>query len=278
VQFLREAYHHKVDISSRPNADGQPVDTRWSFRAEPAVPQQAFAEPAGAPPQTAAPPPILNHPGQVPHVPYGQYPAPAHGTAQPVIMEHSQMQPPPRPRPSSGSALHHFTPKKWRVMRMAVVRATEQLSSEEVQRLQVGEIVEQVAPQFKLQNGIIRIQIRHPSSPQFPNPIGWVTQDATAAHGPKFLEPGPEPMTRGTPWRVQQAWSSPAPWRPRGTAAPPGLPPNGPGNSASSLRQPGMVPARGPYGFQNIIWKPSSAGGASSGMSGQGAAEPASGA
>ena len=52
----------------------------------------------------------------------------------------------------------------------------------------------QVAPSFTTENGIVRVQIRHPSSPLFPKPIGWVTQDASAAGGPKFLEPGPEPM------------------------------------------------------------------------------------
>merc|ERR1719414_2782125 len=130
--------------------------------------------------------------------------------------------PPVRPR--------HFIPKKWKVARAnTVVRATEHLNSEEVQLLQEGEIVEQVAPSFKLKNSIVRIQIRHPSSPQFPNPIGWVTQDATAAGGPKFLEPGPEPMQRGS-WR---------PW-----AAPP----------AERYVRP---TSRGPNGFQNLTWTPS---------------------
>jgi len=78
-----------------------------------------------------------------------------------------------------------------------VVRETEHLDSTEVRKLQEGEIVEQVAGRFTLKNGIVRIQIRHPSSPQFPMPIGWVTLDATACGGPKFLEPGPEPMSKG---------------------------------------------------------------------------------
>merc|ERR1719203_2715135 len=84
-----------------------------------------------------------------------------------------------------------------------------------------------VAPTFKLKNSIVRIQIRHPSSPQFPNPIGWVTQDATAAGGPKFLEPGPEPMQKGN-------------WRPPAVAAatswaPPG---GGGGGGGGSWRPP----------------------------------------
>jgi len=248
VQFLREAYHQNIDIAHHQNLEGQPVDTRWSFRAEPALPPQPSAEPIVAPAHVTAPPPMLNHPGQVPHAPYGYYPGPAPGPAgPPVVVEHLQTPPPARPRPTSGPGLHNFAMKKWRVVRMAVVRATEQLSSEEVQRLQVGEIVEQVAPTFKLQNGIIRIQIRHPSSPQFPNPIGWVTQDATAAHGPKFLEPGPEPMTRGTPWRMSPPWSGAGPWRPRGPMA---------GNAPTAIRTPGPTPARGPNGFQNLTWKP----------------------
>ncbi|CAK9085833.1 Calcium-dependent protein kinase 2 [Durusdinium trenchii] len=127
---------------------------------------------------------------------------------------------------------------------------------QEVQKLQEGEIVEQVmpgaallfsgepakkqsevAPAFTTENGIVRVQIRHPSSPLFPKPIGWVTQDASAAGGPTFLEPGPEPMKMqgaapaapGAPgWR-------PSPWRPR-------VPPPRPFGRPSS--------------FQNISWTP----------------------
>ena len=89
----------------------------------------------------------------------------------------------------SDEAVLDFPPKKWRVaVADTVVRATEYLDSEEVQRLKEGEIVEQVAPASVIERGLIRVKIRHPSSPQFPNPIGWVTQDATAAGGPKFLQ------------------------------------------------------------------------------------------
>merc|ERR1712136_618068 len=126
---------------------------------------------------------------------------------------------------------HHrnFVPKKWRVIRPDTqVRATMHLDSEKVQFLQENEIVEQTAPQVVI-SGIVRIMIRYPSSPQFPSPIGWVTQDASAAGGPKFLEPGPEPMVRPS-WR---------PW-----AAPP----------AERYVRP---TSRGPNGFQNLTWTPS---------------------
>ncbi|CAK9078824.1 unnamed protein product [Durusdinium trenchii] len=142
------------------------------------------------------------------------------------------------PAPVAVAAPQYFTPKKWRVARNnTVVRKTEKLESEEVQKLQEGEIVEQVAPAFTTENGIVRVQIRHPSSPLFPKPIGWVTQDASAAGGPTFLEPGPEPMKMqgaapaapGAPgWR-------PSPWRPR-------VPPPRPFGRPSS--------------FQNISWTP----------------------
>ncbi|CAJ1339730.1 unnamed protein product [Effrenium voratum] len=124
--------------------------------------------------------------------------------------------------------------RRWRVARgNTVVRKSEKLDSEEVQKLQEGEIVEQVAPAFTTENGIIRVQIRHPSSPLFPKPIGWVTQDASAAGGPKFLEPGPEPMKQ--PWASSgSAWAPP--WRPRG------VPPPRPAYAKS---------------FQNLTWTPS---------------------
>lgn len=162
--------------------------------------------------------------------------APAPGAAPPM--------PAPRPR--------HFEPKKWRVVRAeTVVRGTMMLESDKVQLLKEGEIVEQVAPQCTLKNGIVRIQIRHPSSPQFPNPIGWVTLDATAAGGPKLLEPGPEPMARPS-WRPPapaSQWNPVTPWRPEHAYAAPG----------SGPRPRPAIPSapRGPTGFQNLTWKPS---------------------
>lgn len=260
VQFLRDAYHQKNsgEDGGAPQADaaspsqGPPPDTRWSFRAEP-VAQPAQAGYDLAPPVAAVSPAPPAHPGMGPAPPMQQrmaYGPPPTGAPPAAALPGSEpAQPPPtttRPR--------HFPPKKWRVVRAnTVVRATERLDSQEVQTLQEGEIVEQVAPQFKLKNGIVRMQIRHPSSPLFPNPIGWVTQDATAAGGPQFLQPGPEPMTKG--WRPPSWSGSPGPsWRPRG---PPGSP--GPaGNSVASPR-PAPVP-RGPFGFQNLIWKPSGGG------------------
>jgi len=199
-------------------------------------------------------------------------PPPGHPAMGPPPMQHDRMAygppagaPPgaapasgPAPAPPSATRPRHFPPKKWRVIRAnTVVRATERLDSQEVQSLQEGEIVEQVAPHFRLKNGIVRIQIRHPSSPHFPNPIGWVTLDATAAGGPKFLEPGPEPMTKG--WRppaaAAAAWSSPgAPvWRPRGPPGSPGGPAGGP---AAAPRPAAAGAPRGAYGFQNLTWTP----------------------
>lgn len=102
-------------------------------------------------------------------------------------------------------------PKKWRVVRSnTVVRATQSLDSDQVQQLKEGEIVEQVEPRVTLRTGVIRLLIRHPSSPRFPDPIGWVTLDATAAGGPIFLEPGPEAMSGIVlPWtRETLAWNS----------------------------------------------------------------------
>ena len=88
-----------------------------------------------------------------------------------------------------------FPAKKWTVACAdTVVRTTEQLNSPEVLVLQKGEIVEQVAPALRLPSGVLRIQIRHPSSPQFPHPIGWVTLDATPIGGPRLLVAGPVPM------------------------------------------------------------------------------------
>mmetsp|Transcript_96887 Transcript_96887/g.312852 ORF Transcript_96887/g.312852 Transcript_96887/m.312852 type:complete len:514 (+) Transcript_96887:87-1628(+) len=264
LQFLRDAYHSKAlpedarpspfqeDAAPSQDPRGGPPpaapDTRWHFRADPLVPAQASLDasanavslnPAPAAHHVMGPPPPLHQ-----HVAYGPLGVGPPGAA-----------PAPEPmQPLATSRPRHFPPKKWRVVRAnTLVRATEDLNSEEVRKLQEGEIVEQVSPSFKLKNGIIRIQIRHPSSPQFPNPIGWVTQDATAAGGPKFLEPGPEPMARG--WRPP-AWSMPAPaWRPRG--GPPGATAGMAAGSAATSRPAAPVAPRGPYGFQNLIWKPS---------------------
>jgi hypothetical protein len=137
--------------------------------------------------------------------------------------------------------------------------------------LREGEIVEQVAPSFKLANGIVRVQIRHPSSPQFPLAIGWVTQDASAAGGPVFLEPGPESMVQ-TNYQprpnASSAWPAPAlgmpsQWRPRGGG--PVAPPAAFGPGSVPPARPGGGQGGGPRakwgvsGFQNLTWTPNSA-------------------
>ncbi|CAE7422423.1 CPK2 [Symbiodinium natans] len=213
VDYMHEGRPPKSDGREGPAPGGDTWDTRWSFRAPGGQPSH---DPAASPYQGSGP----------------SYPA-------------SRFQPPH----AATQAPQYFTPKKWKVVRgNTVVRKSERLDSEEVQKLQEGEIVEQVAPAFTTENGIIRVQIRHPSSPLFPKPIGWVTQDATAAGGPKFLEPGPEPMQRAQPhsqpattpgWRPPPSphWGA---WRPR-----PGVPPPRP---AANYARPG---------FQNLTWTPS---------------------
>eukprot|EP00439_Symbiodinium_sp_Y106_P048383 s2043_g6.t1 len=214
VDYMHEGRPQKSDGREAPAGS----DTRWSFRADPSGHLQPSHH--GHPPSAyyQAPP--------------GAYPTPRHPHAPAV-------------------APQYFTPKKWKVARgNTVVRKTERLDSEEVQKLQEGEIVEQVAPAITTENGIVRIQIRHPSSPLFPKPIGWVTQDASAAGGPKFLEPGPEPMQR------TQAATSPSPggWRPAHDPSP---------WAAGGWRPrpgPGVPPPRPVAygkGFQNLTWTPS---------------------
>ena len=208
VDYMHEGRPQKSDGREAPAPAG---DTRWSFRADP----------SGHPPPS--------HPHHELGSPYYQT------SPYPSRMPHAPV-----------AAPQYFTPKKWKVARgNTVVRKSERLDSEEVQKLQEGEIVEQVAPAFTTENGIIRVQIRHPSSPLFPKPIGWVTQDATAAGGPKFLEPGPEPMQRTQPATAPgpPGWRPPASpwgaWRPR-----PGVPPPRP---AANYTRPG---------FQNLTWTP----------------------
>lgn len=287
VQFLRDAYHQKdVILQAKDDETGHsssqarqapvapPPDGRWQYRADPMT--QARLEQAPAPAAMLSPAPpagVLAHSPmpvhQNHHAPspaaataavYGPPPGVVHGGPTGMTRSAEAQHMPP---PTTTSRPKHFPPKKWRVVRAnTMVRATEHLSSEEVQVLQEGEIVEQVAPSFKMKNGIIRIQIRHPASPLFPEPIGWVTQDATGAGGPRFLEPGPEPMTKG--WRPPSTTWSYSPvdgghvgggWRPRGPRGPPagtngGLAPGAAGKGAAQA-------PRGPYGFQNMTWKPS---------------------
>lgn len=116
---------------------------------------------------------------------------------------------------------HSSLPKKWRVARPTMVRTTEQEDSSEVQELREGEIVEQVEPKTTLRNGVVRVLVRHPSSPVFPAPIGWVTLDSSSAGGHVFLEPGPEPMPGS--WSRRQAPYT-APHAPHGQSAAPHAP------------------------------------------------------
>jgi len=273
VQFLRDVYHQKArdDETGQSQACAQPPDGKWQYRADPVTQARFEQVPAPAALLSPAPPAGVMAHGPMPVHQNHHMPSPAAATATAAAAAYG---PPPgvvhtgptainhgteahhMPPPTTTSRPKHFPPKKWRVVRAnTMVRATEHLSSEEVQVLQEGEIVEQIAPSFKMKNGIIRIQIRHPASPLFPEPIGWVTQDATGAGGPRFLEPGPEPMTKG--WRPPSTWyHSPAPasgWRPRGPPAGPsgGLAPG------ASPRAGAHAAQRGPYGFQNMTWTPS---------------------
>mmetsp|Transcript_10096 Transcript_10096/g.19485 ORF Transcript_10096/g.19485 Transcript_10096/m.19485 type:complete len:523 (+) Transcript_10096:169-1737(+) len=278
VQFLRDAYHQKAkdEENQARSPAAPPPDGRWQYRADPMTQARFEQPPAPAAMLSPAPPAggVMAH-GPMPvhqnhHMPsppaatvtaaaYGPPPGMVH--SGPTAINRSaeaQHMPPP---PTTTSRPKYFPPKKWRVVRAnTMVRATEHLSSEEVQVLQEGEIVEQIAPSFKMKNGIIRIQIRHPASPLFPEPVGWVTQDATSAGGPRFLEPGPEPMTRGwrppaSTWNYSPASAPASGWRPRGPPAGPsgGLAPGAaPRGAASHAAQ------RGPYGFQNMTWKPGS--------------------
>eukprot|EP00927_Polykrikos_kofoidii_P047867 TRINITY_DN42154_c0_g1_i1.p1 TRINITY_DN42154_c0_g1~~TRINITY_DN42154_c0_g1_i1.p1 ORF type:complete len:634 (+),score=100.96 TRINITY_DN42154_c0_g1_i1:206-1903(+) len=214
---------------------------RWHFRATP-LPKQAAVTLLPAP--RAMPPPGCF--GDRPQRPFSAEPVSPFGpvAGRPALT----LAPVPVPRPTMPTPAaptrppRHFHFKKWRVCRSnTVVRETEALDSPEVQVLQEGEIVEQTAPPFKLLNGIVRIQIRHPSSRAFPNAIGWVTLDATKAGGPKFFEPGPEPMMR-------LGWS-PRPTRPYAV-------PRSPVPASARPILPISSPGAGPpwRTYQNLVW------------------------
>lgn len=256
VQFLRDSYHQKGD---EPPEEGPPSPSKWHFRAEPLATLTA-------PPQASVPaarPPPPEYAGVAPHYmsPYGApYGAPPQRPAAPASGDATAQH---EVASSTRAPLKTIAPRKWKVAHQGtVVRETEQLNSKEVRTLNEGEIVEQVAPALTLQGGIIRVCIRHPSSPQFPSPIGWVTQDASKAGGPTFLVPGPEPMSRGKPWRpVNGATAAGAtdPYSPqpfRGHSAGP------PGSPFSGQPPPPRAPAapagpRGPRGtFSNLVWTP----------------------
>jgi len=311
--------------------ESSPPGGKWHFRMEHGPGREAgppppgyFPPPHGAPPHyREQPPPGAHMPGAPPHPhmpggpphaagppgayghhhpppgPYGAAPPTAAGpppaTSQglPPAAQAPQapaVEQPPGPRPKS------FNPKKWRVFQdNTVVRLSMHLDSDQVCFLRKGEIIEQVAPQFTLSNGIIRLLIRHPSSPSFPNPIGWVTLDASSAGGPRFLEPGPEPMVPhghaprgpgggpgGAPPRDQHSaggcgggpvassrgGSAPpmvtsAPWRPGGGPCGGGAPMYSSPSYPPRPHAPAAVAATAPRGasgaFQNLTWRPSAA-------------------
>ncbi|EER06074.1 hypothetical protein Pmar_PMAR028263 [Perkinsus marinus ATCC 50983] len=105
----------------------------------------------------------------------------------------------PQPRQAPFAAPPITTPQrnedgyKWRAIRDdALVRATCEPDSAPVASITNGEIVEQCGQRIVLQSGIIRIQIRHPSHPSFPAPLGWVTLTAESAGGVRYFEKGPD--------------------------------------------------------------------------------------
>lgn len=252
VQFLRDAYHQKGGEPEASNPE-QFDPSKWHFRAEP--PTALSAAPPGAMTSDRTPPPEYAQ-GPPPHM--AHYGAPPQQAA-PTRAAY----PPGGPTPVGQTRpLKSIAPKKWKVVRPnTIVKATEYLQSEEVRTLTEGEIVEQVAPSFTLPGGIVRILIRHPSTPQFPQPIGWVTLDATAAGGPKFLEPGPEPMSRGKPWMPPEGSVAASQVRPVAGAVAEVTPraPWAMSSPSRPARPPAPAPAatRGPKGFQNLVWTPS---------------------
>ncbi|EER00591.1 hypothetical protein Pmar_PMAR021962 [Perkinsus marinus ATCC 50983] len=125
------------------------------------------------------------------------------------MVANRQPPPPPLPPPTQPQSRRNSfnvppvtTPQrnedgyKWRSIRGdALVRATCEPDSAPVASITNGEIVEQCGQRIVLQSGIIRIQIRHPSHPSFPAPLGWVTLTAEPAGGVRYFEKGPEKVT-----------------------------------------------------------------------------------
>jgi len=132
------------------------------------------------------------------------------------------------------AAFRNVAPQKWRVVRGdTVVSQTQLLESSQVRTLNEGEIVESVGPPFSLPNGVVRIEIAHPASALYPNPVGWVTLDASAVGGPRHLEPGPQ-LVQAAMRPMRPAYGG---WRPR-----PFRPPRFPRPFA---------------GYANVTWRPS---------------------
>lgn len=240
VQYLRESYHKQVEVEEVPD------DSRFYFRA---ALDNGYAMPPRRPPPPdhypqARPLMVQDVQREAPRVrltPISQLPPDPRYPMPPPSAPGYSMRPAyvPAARPEKKK----FETKKWRVVKApCVVRATEHLQSDEVSSLKEGEIVEQVCPEFTLRNGIIRIQIRHPRSPLFPMAIGWVTLDATSAGGPRFLEPGPDLVSRPQGNQILVSPQAKAP-----SSAPPARPPSRP-----------LAP-RTPFGYQNLTWRPPTA-------------------
>lgn len=244
--------------------------SRWKFQAAPAAgpppsgpPPSAFGSPAAAsvsvPYQMVAGAPgyVWPAPGYVVAGAPGPLPsgtlsgssragASAHAAPPPLIPtvfeSHAVASPAPTPaistqRVSAPPRPRNFVPQKWRVIAVQLdVSSTEHLDSQKVRTLKEGEIVESVGPPFALTNGVVRLEITHPSSAQYPSPIGWVTQDASAADGTKNLEPGPQPLSA----------------TPR-TSAPHQSFGKGGGKGKWSQPRP-----RGKGSFSNVSWRPPS--------------------
>lgn len=140
---------------------------------------------------------------------------------------------PPRPR--------NFVPQKWRVVKKEMaVTEREHAESREVRTLREGEIVESVGPPFTLASGVVRLEIAHPSSAAYPNPIGWVSHDETAVGGGRCLEPGPQPLqaTMRPPRPAYGGGGGGGGWRPKG------------GGKGSKPRS---------ASFTNVTWRPGGA-------------------
>lgn len=190
--------------------------------AAPAAAAAAVGPVSAAQAHAAPPPPVSSTVFEVRAAPVAIQPAPA------AQRSGQSVSAPPRPR--------NFVPQKWRITTAdLVVGTSENLDSKQVRTLREGEIVESVGPPFTLTNGVVRLEIRHPSSAAYPNPIGWVTQDDTATGGTKNLQPGPQPvqatMQKGTP-----------------------RPPSFGGGWRPSAKGKG----RGKASFTNVSWRPPS--------------------
>lgn len=199
---------------------GAPGFSTWTQVAGP-PPTSTPAAASSAARARAAPPPVASTVFE-----FQQTPATTQVASTPPVQPQKSVSAPPRPR--------NFVPQKWRVVTTdLVVGSSEHLESKEVRTLREGEIVESVGPPFTLTNGVIRLEIRHPSSAAYPNPIGWVTQDDTAKGGAKNLEPGPQPVQATVRPGTSQPPSYKGGWRPKG---------KGKGGGKAS--------------FTNVTWRP----------------------